>query len=172
MTSISGQDRGPLIAASILLGIGLGGFVDGIVFHQIFQLHNMLSAKYPVTSLLNAEVNMFWDGVFHAMTWLTTLLGLVMLWRALGRKEVPHCTRTFAGSMVLGWGAFNLVEGLIDHQLLGIHHVVENGNHLLWDLTFIACSVLLIAIGWALIRSNERGNVRVSPGGMRRARSM
>jgi uncharacterized membrane protein len=29
--------------AGILLGIGLGGFVDGIALHQIFQWHNMLS---------------------------------------------------------------------------------------------------------------------------------
>ena len=32
----------PLIAASTLLGIGMGGFVDGILFHQIFQIHSML----------------------------------------------------------------------------------------------------------------------------------
>ena len=59
-------NRRPLIAAGTLLGIGMGGFVDGILFHQILQVHNMLSAKYPPTTLVNAEINMVWDGLFHA----------------------------------------------------------------------------------------------------------
>ena len=42
-----------------MLGIGMGGFVDGILFHQVLQTHNMLSAKYPPTTLVNAEINMF-----------------------------------------------------------------------------------------------------------------
>jgi len=33
----------PLIAAGIFLGLGLGGFVDGILLHQILQWHHMLS---------------------------------------------------------------------------------------------------------------------------------
>ena len=37
----------PLISAGTLLGIGLGGFVDGIVLHQMLQVHNMLSARRP-----------------------------------------------------------------------------------------------------------------------------
>ncbi len=41
------MNRKPLIAAGTLMGIGMGGFVDGILFHQIFQIHNMLSAKLP-----------------------------------------------------------------------------------------------------------------------------
>ena len=50
------------------MGIGLGGFFDGILFHQLLQIHNMLSAKYPNTSIANLEINMFWDGLFHALT--------------------------------------------------------------------------------------------------------
>src|SRR3954469_10197876 len=140
----SRMSRRPLIAAGTLLGVGMGGFVDGILFHQILQLHNMLSAKYPragvgvATALVNVEVNMFWDGLFHAFTWATTALGIALLWRAVRRRDVPLSTTTFAGSLPLGWGLFNLVEGLIDHELLGIHHVVEAGNHLLWDVLFLA----------------------------------
>jgi uncharacterized membrane protein len=32
-------------APGILLGIGLGGFVDGIVLHQILQWHHMLTSE-------------------------------------------------------------------------------------------------------------------------------
>jgi uncharacterized membrane protein len=149
------MNRGPLIAACTLLGIGLGGFVDGIIFHQILQLHGMLSAKLPRTSLLHAEVNMFWDGLFHAFTWLMTSVGLGMLWHAMGRREVPHATRTFVGSMILGWGVFNFVEGGINHGILGLHHVVENGNHLLWDTVFLGSGAILITLGgWLIGRWN------------------
>ena len=35
-------------AAGIFLGLGLGGFFDGIVLHQILQWHHMAtSAGYP-----------------------------------------------------------------------------------------------------------------------------
>ena len=64
--------QSPLIAAGLLMGVGMGGFVDGILFHQILQLHNMLSAKVPPDTLINAKVNMVWDGLFHAVTWLMT----------------------------------------------------------------------------------------------------
>jgi uncharacterized membrane protein len=33
--------------AGILIGIGMGGFVDGIVLHQMAQWHNMLSNIVP-----------------------------------------------------------------------------------------------------------------------------
>ncbi len=38
---------GPLVAAGLVLGVGFGGFVDGIVLHQILQWHNMLSSVVP-----------------------------------------------------------------------------------------------------------------------------
>jgi len=156
-------DRRPLIAAATLLGIGMGGFVDGIVFHQLLQFHNMLSAPgyYPKTGVdpqrlvVNMEINMFWDGLFHVLTWAMTAAGLVMLWRAGQRPDVPWSTRTMVGGLSLGWGLFNLIEGVIDHHILHIHHVTETENHLIWDLAFLASGVLLIGIGWAFIRAGS-----------------
>ncbi len=154
-------NRRPLIAAGIALGIGLGGFVDGIVFHQILQVHSMLSARYPKlgvdpsTAVVNYGINMFWDGLFHAFDWSLTAIGVGLLWSAARRPDVLLSTRTLVGAMVVGWGVFNLVEGLIDHQLLGIHHVVEAGDHLLWDLLFLASGAALGLAGWAVIRSGR-----------------
>lgn len=147
------NNRRPLIAAGTLLGIGMGGFVDGILFHQILQLHNMLSATRPPTTLVNVEINMVWDGLFHALTWTMTALGLALLWRAGERPDVPWSRRTFVGSLPLGWGLFNLVEGIVDHYLLNIHHVYERAGRSIWDLAFLGSGVLLIALGWAIIRS-------------------
>lgn len=156
-------DRRPLIAAATLLGIGLGGFLDGIVFHQLLQWHHMLSAPgyFPKAGVpaerlvVNLQINMFWDGLFHALTWLMTVAGLALLWRAGQRPNVPWSTRTLLGGMALGWGLFNLVEGIIDHHILHIHHVFEGDNHLVWDLAFLTSGVVLIAIGWALIHAGR-----------------
>ena len=49
---------GPLVSSGILLGTGLGGFVDGIVLHQILQWHKMLSSKLPPNNLVAIKVNM------------------------------------------------------------------------------------------------------------------
>jgi uncharacterized membrane protein len=120
---MKGSHRGAIISSGVLLGAGLGGFVDGILLHQILQWHNMLSALRPPTDLIAMKYNMVWDGLFHAFTWLMVSAGVWRLWRAGKRPDVPWSTRTFVGSLALGWGLFNFVEGLISHQLLGIHHV-------------------------------------------------
>lgn len=158
------QHRGALIAAGALLGIGLGGFVDGIVFHQILQWHNLLSSVVVPTDVVALKYNMLWDGLFHAFTWVMTVIGLGLLWRAGRRPDVPWSTRTFVGSLSLGWGLFNVVEGVIDHQLLGLHHVHPGTGQLAWDLGFLAFGAVLAAVGWGLIR---RGRSDQSPRGLR-----
>ena len=147
--------HGPLISAGILLGTGLGGFVDGILFHQILQWHNMLSSVRPPIDLVTMKYNMVWDGLFHAFTWVMTALGLARLWSAGKRADVPWSTRTFVGSLSLGWGLFNLVEGTIDHQIMGIHHVHPGEEQLAWDLTYLALGLGLIGIGWLLTRAGR-----------------
>jgi len=150
------KHQGPLIAAGLLLGTGMGGFVDGILLHQILQWHNMLSSVRPPLDLVTMKVNMVWDGLFHAMTWVVTALGLGLLWRAGGRDDVPWSGRTLVGGLAAGWGLFNFVEGIIDHQILGIHHVHPGSNELAWDLGFLASGVVLALVGWWLIRAGRR----------------
>lgn len=142
-------------AAGIMLGIGLGGFADGIVLHQIVQAHAMLSAKVPLDSMENMRTNMTADGLFHAGMWIATLTGLAMLWKALSRREGPLPSgRAFIGSMLVGWGLFNLVEGVMDHHLLGLHHVVERLGLSVWDWLFLASSLVLVAIGRMMMKSD------------------
>lgn len=158
MTTSSASRRGPLLTAGLLLGAGLGGFVDGIVLHQILQWHQMLSARIPPDTLVAAKTNMVWDGVFHAGVWLVTVAGLAVLWRATGRADVPHSGRTLVGAMLAGWGVFNVVEGVINHQILGLHHVHEYAaNRLAFDLAFLAFGALLVVAGGALVRAPRRG---------------
>jgi uncharacterized membrane protein len=145
----------PLIAAGILMGIGLGGFLDGIVFHQILQVHNMLSNWIPRTTLVNEQINMFWDGLFHVFCWIATVAAVGLLWRSMTRSDVSTSGRAYFGSLWVGWGLFNLVEGLLDHELLQAHHVYQNDPHqfLLWDMVFLGSAPLFAIIGRQLIRS-------------------
>jgi uncharacterized membrane protein len=147
---------GPIISAGLLMGVGLGGFVDGIVLHQILQWHNMLSSWVPPTDLVTMKINMVWDGLFHALTWLMCVSGLALLWRAGRREDVPWVGKTLVGAMVLGWGLFNFIEGVIDHQILGVHHVHPGSNELAWDLGFLASGLMMIALGSLLIRAGRR----------------
>jgi uncharacterized membrane protein len=152
-----------LVAPGMLLGTGLGGFVDGIVFHQILQWHNMLSSKLPPTNLVDAKVNMFWDGLFHAATWLMTIAGVVLLFRAGKRKDVEWSGRALGGSMLGGWGLFNFVEGLIDHQLLGIHHVHPGAGELAWDVGFIASGLVFMIAGYVLVHGGASRHAVAGP---------
>lgn len=140
---------GPLIGAGLLLGLGLGGFVDGILLHQILQWHNMLSSWVPPLTLVEMKYNMIWDGLFHALTWLCTVAGIALLFRA-GRHRGAWSGHRLLGSMLGGWGLFNLIEGLLDHQIFGLHHVHPGAHQLAWDIGFLLSGAALIAAGLAL----------------------
>ena len=146
-------------AAGVLLGVGMGGFVDGIVLHQILQWHHMLTSEgdYPPTTVRGLETNTLWDGLFHAFTWAAVGAGIWILWRVARERGWSLGGRWLLGWMLVGWGAFNLVEGVVDHQLLGIHHVRDDlGGPLSWDLAFLALGVLLVIAGWVLARSDDQ----------------
>lgn len=153
------------VAAGVLFGLGLGGFFDGIVLHQVLQWHHMLSSWYPITSIENLELNTLWDGIFHSATYVFVVLGLFLLWRRARGRHLRWPNRALAGSLLVGWGLFNLVEGLIDHQWLGIHHVnerVERAHWLAWDLGFLAWGLAMLLAGLWLLRRARGGR---GPGG-------
>ena len=138
-------------AGSVLLGLGLGGFFDGIILHQILQWHHMLSAVKPVDTVRGLEINTLGDGLFHLGTYSFTVVGLVLLWRRLHQQHRPVPTVILIGGLLLGWGVFNLVEGLVDHHLLQVHHVRPGPNQLLWDIGFLLWGVVMAVGGTVLI---------------------
>jgi uncharacterized membrane protein len=144
--------------AAVLLGIGLGGFIDGIVLHQIFNWHNMLSAVTPPTSMEAMKLNMTADGLFHLVTWAVTFAGVLALWAAIGSGGTLPSTRAFLGTMLLGWGWFNLVEGLVNHHLLDLHHVRDLPEHVpAFDWAFLLVGGIgFIAAGMAMRRGKPR----------------
>lgn len=149
-----------LKAAGLAIGIGMGGFVDGILFHQILQIHNMLSARIATDTLLGAKVNMVWDGIFHAFVWMITAIGIWLLWKVARRPDAIVSARPFTGSILMGWGLFNLVEGVIDHHMLDLHHVYERMGSSKWDYAFLLWGMIMIAAGLVIRRNSPE---RISP---------
>jgi uncharacterized membrane protein len=148
------------VAAGIFFGLGLGGFFDGIVLHQLLQWHHMVTdAGYPPDSLENLKINTFWDGLFHALTYVFVAIGLGLLWRAARRTHLRWSSKLLLGTLLIGFGLFNLVEGVVNHQLLGLHHVnetVAREQWIYWDVGFLIWGAAMLIAGWLLLRSGRR----------------
>lgn len=146
--------------AGILLGLGIGGFFDGIVLHQLLQWHHLVtSAGYPPDSVVNLKVNTFWDGVFHAATYLFTLTGLALFWRSARQGHGRWPSKLLPGTLLMGFGLFNIVEGMVNHQILGLHHVNETAPREqwpLWDLGFLVWGGAMLVGGFLLWRAGQR----------------
>jgi uncharacterized membrane protein len=139
----------------LVLGVGLGGFVDGILLHQVRQWHHMLTSEgcCSSTTVGGLEDNTLADGLFHVASWVAVVAGTAAYLRDWRRGRVAPPWRAHAGAVLCGWGVFNLVEGVIDHELLGIHHVRDDlGGPIGWDLGFLALGAVLAIGGFALAR--------------------
>jgi uncharacterized membrane protein len=143
--------------AGIVLGVGMGSFVDGILLHTILRWHQMVSNWVPPTTIEAIHINMTWDGLFHAFSWLVTLIGIFWLWHdARNPNILIPSLASFIGQLILGFGLFNLIEGIIDHHLLAIHYVRQVPNYAVYNWTFLAVGgVLFIGFGWWLMRSDK-----------------
>lgn len=164
MAAVDNQLRFPT-AAGVLFGLGLGGFFDGIVLHQVLQWHHMVSTWYPPDTIENLKLNTTWDGIFHAATYVFVVAGLAVLWRAARAGHLAWSNRLLFGALLIGWGVFNVVEGLIDHEFLGLHHVNERvapARRAPWDVAFLIWGAAMIGAGWVLKRQGQRSVVHVA----------
>lgn len=154
------RDRRFPVSAGILLGLGLGGFFDGIILHQVLQWHHMAtSAGYPPTTVENLEFNTLLDGLFHISTFVFVVLGLISLWRTAHTSHLWWSGKMMAGTMLVGFGIFNLVEGIVNHHLLGLHHVNETAaqeNWIHWDVGFLIWGVAMLIGGSFLYKVGKR----------------
>jgi uncharacterized membrane protein len=144
--------------ALLLMGLGFGGFVDGIVLHQILQWHHMLTATgdHPADTVAGLETNTLADGLFHMGTWVLVFVGTLLTVRAWQAGRLAPPWRTHAGLLLAGWGLFNLVEGVVDHHLLGLHNVRDDvAEPLWWNVGFLALGAVLVLAGAALVRSGR-----------------
>jgi uncharacterized membrane protein len=139
----------------VLIGLGIGGFFDGIVLHQLLQWHHLVSEVYPPTTLKNLQLNTVADGLFHLAAYVFVLLGLLLLWSGLRRGRAMWRTSAFVGTLLFGFGLFNVTEGLINHQILGIHHVRPGPQWLAYDVGFLVWGAAMLLLGWRLMRDTQ-----------------
>lgn len=148
-----------LVRAGVVLGMGFGGFADGIILHQILGWHHLVcyTMNCQPTSVAQLQHENTQDGYFHLGLWLVTLAGTAMLFRAARRAGAAARGRVLLGAMLAGCGLFNVVEGLVDHQILGIHHVLPGSAHeFLFDMLFLANGVFFMLVGAVLVQSAKR----------------
>jgi uncharacterized membrane protein len=141
----------PWVIWGAVLGFALGGFFDGILLHQILQWHHLLSL---VPGLDDLRLQVLWDGYFHALMYLIALAGLWGLWRARRGDAAAHPRPPLPGALLVGFGSWHVVDGILSHWLLGIHRIkLDSPNPLAWDLFwFVVFGLLPIVAGRILLR--------------------
>lgn len=74
----------PAQALAFLFGMGIGGFVDGIVLHQLLQWHHMLSHTEGgnTKTVAGLELNILADGLFHGPMWVLIVAAALLTVRA------------------------------------------------------------------------------------------
>jgi len=78
-------------------------------------------------------------------------------------ERPAKCTKDGHGkllpaTMLIGFGAFNLVEGVIDHQILGIHHVneiVPRAQWIYFEVAFLIWGAFMLLGGWIWLRRSR-----------------
>jgi uncharacterized membrane protein len=141
-----------LIVPALIMGAGIAAVFDGVVFHQVLQWHHMLSGWHPPTTVANLRLNTRADGWFDLAAFALLLVGVSLLWRVTARAGRRPPWRLLAACVVTGAGAFNVVEGVVDHELLGIHHVREGADAGIYDAGFLAASLGACLLGAYLLR--------------------
>lgn len=146
----------PLAAWAVACGFGLGGLIDGIVLHQILQWHHLVAGWVSPNTLHGLKTNTFWDGVFDLAMWVLVVAAVFGVRHAAQQEERVPSARRLAGLLLLGWGAFNVVDQLLFHLALGAHHIRMVRGYQLYDWGFFAMGVLVLAVpGWLLARSED-----------------
>ncbi len=146
-------------ASAILIGIGLAGLIDIIIFHAILQWHHTSSHIIIPNTIESLQTNLLHDGLFLSSSLIITIAGVILLWHASStnnKNSLLSNKRSFIGLALIGFGGFNTIEGIINHHILEMHHVIDVANPLAFDLTFLVVGGLaFLAAGGLLLRSRK-----------------
>jgi uncharacterized membrane protein len=133
--------------AGVLIGIGVAGFVDETVFHQLLHWHHFYDKSTPSWGLVS-------DGIFHALSWFCIVGGL-FAFSDLRRRGAWRGTRLAAG-VCLGLGGFNLYDGLVQHKVLHFHEIRYHVSILPYDVAWNVAAAIVLLVGIALQRRAGR----------------
>lgn len=142
--------------AATLIGAGAGGLVDSILFHQVLQVHDMISNSLPPVTVLSKGVNLFWSGIFDLAALAVLLAGVASLWR-YSRRYPTMPSRFFWGSLLFGAGFLTSFDVMVFHALLRFHDLVEvTDAPALWNLAWWVFGVAVALSGISLMRGGLR----------------
>lgn len=139
-----------------LLGLGVAGFLDETVFHQLLHWHHFYDRSTSAAGLVS-------DGLFHAASWLATVVGLFLF--ADLRRRSAALGQVLWGAGLLGWGVFQLYDGIVQHKLLGLHQIRYGVSLLAYDLTWNVAGGIA-AIAGALVLTRARRSRPERPAGV------
>lgn len=164
---------GRFAAAGYLLGIGLGGFFDGILLHQVLQWHHLLSLV-DSPAVQDIRVQILADGMFHVLMYIVTAVGLVCLWKSRIEFSKAGAGKWLFGTMLLGFGLWNVADVVLFHWIMQIHRIrVDVPNPLFWDLLWLGLFGLIPLIAGRWTRSHSgNGGADHGKGGMDRSTSI
>jgi uncharacterized membrane protein len=128
-----------------MIGIGVAGTLDEVVFHQLLGWHHFYDRSTNAVGVIS-------DGIFHAVSTALLVAGFITLLKR--RPQLGNgWARSLAGWILMGAGGFNLHDGTIQHKLLGLHQIREGASsHLPYDLAFIAIALATMLIGLLILR--------------------
>ncbi len=156
-----------LLLSGWVIGFALGGFLDGILLHQVLQWHHLLSLV-PGEALRDIRAQILADGLFHVAMYVIAAAGLWMMWRGRAGFTGAGVDRLFLANTALGFSLWQFVDTVLFHWILGIHRIrVDVDNPLAWDIGWLlvfGVTSLILGIG---LRRSARGDG--GGGGLRRA---
>lgn len=124
--------------SGIFFGLGFVAFIDEVLFHQLLRWHHFYDKS-------TTDIGLISDGLFHAFSWFATIAGLFML-ADLRRKERFHVKRWLAGLLV-GVGAFQLYDGIVQHKLMRLHQIRYVDNVIVYDIVWNVIAAIILIVG-------------------------
>ena len=135
--------RSTLLATGII-GVGVMAAVDEIVFHQLLAWHHFYDRS-------TASVALFSDGLLHAGSLIALVGGF--FWFADLRRRDALVPRGGWGGFLIGAGAFQIFDGLVDHKVLRTHQIRYGVNLVPYDLAWNLGGAALLVAGAVLALS-------------------
>lgn len=147
--------KSPWLKWSVVLGIALGGFFDGILLHQVLQWHHLLSL---VSGMDDLRLQVMWDGYFHVLMYALAAAGLWGMWRAYRRGVAAPGAMGLMAAVLLGFGLWNVLDIGLAHWLLRLHRVrLDVPDPLSWDLAWLAAFGLVPIALWYWLKNKPSG---------------
>lgn len=144
---VATRSTGRSVGSGVLIGVGVAAFIDETVFHQILHWHHFYDRSTPTVALVS-------DGYFHAVGWAAVVVGL-FLFADLQRRHATVPRLVWAGGLI-GWGGFQVYDGLFQHKVLRLHQIRYHVHLLPYDLVWNIAGAIGLVIGLLMLRGYAR----------------